>query len=70
MKVPREKASRRVIEVPSSDYQPTAAEMKEPIKPEGAQDVTFEKAVQRLLRPVDMREVPSTEWRKRRKPAR
>ncbi len=64
------KKKSRTIEVPSSDYQPTAAEMKEPIKMEGAQDMTFEQAVQRLLRPVDMREVPSTEWRKRRKPAR
>ena len=58
---------RRTIEVPSNDYQPTAAEMKEPIKLEGAQDMTFEQAVQRMLRPVEVKEVPSVAWRKRRR---
>ena len=58
----------RTIEVPSNDYQPTVAEMKEPIKLEGAQDMTFEQAVQRLLRPVEVQEVPSATWRNRRKP--
>ena len=68
--MPRKKAKRRVIEVPSNDYQATATEMKEPIKLQGAQDVTFEQAMQRLLRPVEVREVPAGEWRKRRRSAK
>ncbi len=67
--MPRKRAKRHAIEVPSNDYQPTVAEMKETIELEGAQDVTFEQAVQRLLRPVDVREVPAAEWRNRRKQA-
>jgi len=65
----RKKAKRHPIEVPSNEYQPTVAEMKEPIKLEGAQDMTFEQAVQRLLRPVEVQEVPAPEWRNRRKQA-
>lgn len=61
------KKKRRVIEVPSNDYQPTAAEMKEPIRLDGSQDMTFEQAVQRMLQPVEVREVSAEEWRKRRK---
>lgn len=57
----------RSVEVPASDYQPTKAEKEEPVKLEGAQDMTVEQAVQRILRPVEVREVPAAEYRARRK---
>ena len=62
----RRKAQPRQIEVASDDYQPTRAELDEPIKLDGAEDMSVDEVVQRLLRPVQMREVPAAEWRKRR----
>ena len=65
----KKKTEHQAIEIPASDYQPTAAEMNEPIKLDGSQDVTFEQAVQRMLKPVEIREVSASEWRRRRRKA-
>ena len=52
--------------MPAHDYEPTKAEMEEPVKVD-AGEMTFEEGVQRFLRtPVEVREVSSEEWRVRR----
>ena len=42
-----------VVEVPHTDYQPTAKELRDDLRLEGM----FEDAVKALLRPVSMRKV-------------
>ena len=42
-----------VVEVPHTDYQPTAKELREDLRLKG----TFEDAVKALVRPVTMRKV-------------
>lgn len=57
------KRRKRVVKVPAHDYEPTKAEMEQPVNVE-AGDITFEDAVQRFLpTPVEVRD----EWRARRK---
>ena len=56
---------RRTIRVPAKGYQPTRAEMDEPVNIDRG-DLTYAEAVQRLLRPVDVREVSAEEHRAER----
>ena len=61
----KDSTQKRVIEVAAKDYQPTRAEMDEPIsvpKTKGG----IRTAVQRILRPVELREISAEDWRKRR----
>ena len=57
---------KRTIRVPAKDYQPTKAELEEPIKV-NRQGVPLDKAVKRLLQPVEVREISAAEYRARRK---
>ncbi len=58
---------KRVIEVPAHDYEPTNDEKEKPVEVDTG-DLTFEAAVQRFVRtPVEVREVSSKNWRKRRR---
>ena len=59
------KPKRRKIGVPSKDYQPTKAELEERIAVD-LNGLSFEKAVQRLMRPVKMDEVSADECRAKR----
>ena len=56
---------RRKIVVPDHTYQPTKAEMEEVIVP--PEGMTFERAVQAMLRPVEVEEVSAKEWRDRKR---
>lgn len=57
-------SKRRRIVVPDHKYQPTKAEMEEVVAPPAG--MTFEQAIGALLRPVEVDEVSTKEWRKRR----
>lgn len=57
---------RRKIRVPAKDYQPTKAELEEPIKLDLG-GLTFEEAMQRLMQPVEIEEVSAEERRNGRK---
>ena len=60
-------AKRRwTIRVPAKDYQPTKAELEEPIRI-NRQGVPLDKAVKRLLQPVEVREISAEEYRAKRK---
>lgn len=61
----KDSTKKHVIEVPAKDYQPTRAEMEEPISVH-RQGREFRDALQRILRPADGREISAEEWRKRR----
>ena len=52
---------RRAIVVPANDYQPTKAEMEEPITLDG--NVPLDEAVGRLLQPVEVDEIRVEDWR-------
>ena len=52
------------IVVPAKDYQPTKAEMEEPITLDG--NVPLDEAVGRLLQPVEVEEISAEDWLKRR----
>ena len=56
------KPRRRKIRVPAKDYQPTKAELEEPIKL-NLNGMSFEQAVQRLMRPVEVTEISEEEHR-------
>ena len=57
------KPKKRVIKAPDHTYQPTQAEMEEPVRlPDG----NFKEAVHRILQPTEVHEVSAKEWRKRR----
>ena len=62
----------RRIEVPASDYQPTKAEMNEPVVIDRG-GLSADEAAQRVARsvtaPADVTEVSAADWRKRRKQA-
>lgn len=64
---------KRRIEVPASDYQPTKAEMNEPIVLDRG-GLSVEEAARRLGRsltaPAEVVEVSAADWRKRRKRVR
>lgn len=51
----------RIVELPDSSYQPSKAEMEEPIRLEG----TFEDLARALVQPVEIRRVPAKDWKKR-----
>lgn len=53
------------IEVPENDYQPTKAELEEPIRVDLPEGVTFEDAVRHVLRPVNVRRISAEEHRRR-----
>ena len=57
---------KRTLRVPAKDYQPTKAELEEPIKV-NRQGVPLDKAVKRLLQPVEVREISAAEYRAQRK---
>jgi hypothetical protein len=64
--------SKRRIEVPASDYQPTKAEMNEPIVIDRgglSVDEAAHRIAQRITAPTDAVEVSAADWRKRRKQA-
>ncbi len=61
----RTKGRRRTIVVSAKDYQPTKAELEEPIRVDVG-DMTVEEAMRRLLRPVKVREVSSAKRREQR----
>ena len=65
--------AKRRIEVPASDYQPTKAEMNEPIVLDRG-GLSVDEAVRRLgaavTAPAEVVEVSAADWRKRRKQAR
>ena len=56
------KPRRRTIRVPSKRYRPTRAELCEPVKIDTG-ELSFEQAVQRLMRPVDVKEFSVDEHR-------
>ena len=61
--------SKRRIDVPSKDYQPTKAEMNAPIcidRGDLSVDEAAHRIAQRLTEPADVVEVTAAEWRKRR----
>ena len=64
--------SKRRIEIPASGYQPTKAEMNEPIVIDRG-GLSVDEAAQRVARsvtaPADAAEVSVADWRKRRKQA-
>ena len=64
--------SKRRIEVPASDYQPTKAEMEEPIVIDRG-GLSVDEAAQRIARgltaPTEVVRVSAADWRKRRKQA-
>ena len=57
---------KRTIRVPAKDYQPTKAELEDPIRI-NRQGVPLDKAVKRLLQPVEVREISAEEYRAQRK---
>ena len=60
------------IKVPARDYQPTKAEINEPIVIDRrglSVDEAAHRIAQRLTEPADMVEVSAADWRKRRKQA-
>ena len=57
------KPERPVVEIPEQSYQPSKAELEEPIMvPAG----TFEEAVKALVRPVNVQRIPMGKSRKRK----
>ena len=56
------KPRRRKIRVPAKDYQPTKAELEEPINL-NLNGMGFEQAMQRLMRPVEVEEISEDEHR-------
>ena len=52
-----------VVEIPEQSYQPSKAELEEPITVPAA---TFEEAVKALVRPVNVRRVPVSRPSKKR----
>ena len=64
--------SKRMIEIPASDYQPTKAELNEPIVIDRG-GLSVGEAAQRVARsvtaPANVAEVSAADWRKRRKQA-
>ena len=64
--------SKRRIEVPASGYQPTKAELEEPIVIDRG-GLSVDEAAQQVARsvtaPADVAEVSAADWRKRRKAA-
>ena len=59
---------KRKVRVPAKDYQPTKAELEEKVQVD-LNGMTFDQAMQRLLRPVEVEEVSAEEYRAdRRKP--
>ena len=63
---------KRRIEVPASDYQPTKAEMNEPIVIDRgglSADEAVRHAARRVTASAEVTEVSATDWRKRRKQA-
>ena len=64
--------SKRRIEIPASDYQPTKAEMNEPIMIDRgglSVDEATSRVVRRVAAPAEVVEVSAVDWRKRRKQA-
>ena len=64
--------AKRRIEVPASDYQPTKAELEEPIVIDRgglSVDEAARSIAQGLAAPANVVEVSATDWRKRRKRA-
>ena len=64
--------SKRRIEVPERDYQPTKAEMEEPIiinRGGLSVDEAAQRIAQRLTTPTEVVRVSAADWRKRRKKA-
>ena len=59
------KRGRRTNVVPAKDYQPTKAEMDEPIALDGT-GVSLDQAMGRILAPVDVQEVSADDWREQR----
>lgn len=53
---------RRKIRVPAKGHRPTKAELEEPISID-LNGMSFEEAVQRLMRPVEVEEVSEREYR-------
>lgn len=61
-KTPRESSpppKPRVVELPEQSYQPSVAELREPIQLAG----TFEDAIGALVSPVQVRRVPVSKWK-------
>ena len=64
--------SKRRIEVPASDYQPTKAELEEPIVIDRgglSVDEAAQRVAQSVTAPADVAMVSVADWRKRRKQA-
>ena len=53
------------IRVPAKDYQPTKAELEAPVRIERG-GVPLDKAVQRILEPVEVQEASAAKYRERR----
>ena len=65
--------SKRKIELPASDYQPTKAEMEEPIVIDRdglSDDEAVRHAARQVTASAEVVEVSAKDWRKRRKAAR
>jgi hypothetical protein len=56
---------KRKIRIPAKDYQPTRAELEEKVQL-NLNGMTFDQAMQRLLRPVEVEEVSAAEHRAER----
>ena len=56
---------KRKIRVPAKDYQPTKDELEETVRID-LNGLTFEQAMQRLMRPVEVEEVSADECRAKR----
>ena len=61
--------SKRRIEIPASGYQPTKAEMNEPIVIGLSVDEAAQRVARSVTAPADAAEVSVADWRKRRKQA-
>ena len=48
-----------VVDLPDESYQPSVAELREPIRLPG----TFEDAIKALVSPVNVRRIPIRKWR-------
>ena len=51
-----------VVDLPEKTYQPSVAELREPIRLPG----TFEDAINALVSPVRVRRIPIGKWRSRK----